>query len=38
VVDDEEFCIATMKALFESQGMDAENITDSCMDGKEAYD
>ena len=36
VVDDEEFCIAAMKAMFKVLGIDNVNHVDFCIDGQEA--
>ena len=38
VVDDEEFCIAAMKAMLESAGIDINHQVDFCSDGQEAID
>ena len=38
VVDDEEFCLSTMKALFKQLNFDFEKQCDFCIDGKEAID
>jgi len=36
VVDDEEFCMATMRHLLNSMGIDADNLVDFCINGREA--
>ena len=36
VVDDEEFCIAAMKSLLQSAGIDTDHQVDFCINGKEA--
>ena len=36
VVDDEEFCIASMKAILQGAGVDVDNLVDYCITGKEA--
>ena len=38
VVDDEEFCIATMKALFDNCGFNSEYEIDFCINGQECVD
>ena len=38
VVDDEEFCIATMRAIFELCGFNCDYQIDFCINGKECYD
>jgi len=36
VADDEEFCIASMKAILDKVGIDTVNQVDFCINGKEA--
>ena len=36
VIDDEEFCIAAMKAMLGLVGVDVINYVDFCINGKEA--
>lgn len=36
VVDDEEFCISSMKVMLKKAGLDTENQVDFCINGKEA--
>ena len=36
VVDDEEFCIATMKAMLKRAGIDTKYQVDFCITGQEA--
>lgn len=36
MVDDEEYCLSTMRFLLSKAGVDVENTVDFCMDGKEA--
>ena len=36
VVDDEEFCISSMKAILHSCGINVELQVDFCINGKEA--
>ena len=36
MVDDEEFCISAMRAIFERVGINCEDQMDFCMSGKEA--
>ena len=36
IVDDEEFCIATMRIIFKSCGFDCEKEMDFCIDGQES--
>ena len=36
VIDDEEFCIAAMKAMLKSGGIDIVHQVDFCTDGQEA--
>ena len=38
IVDDEEFCMTTIKCLIEALGIDPQYIVDNCMNGKEALD
>ena len=38
IVDDEEFCIATMRAMFENYGFNSEFGIDFCINGKEAVE
>ena len=38
VIDDEEFCIAAMKAMLGLIGIDVTNYVDFCINGKEAID
>jgi CheY-like chemotaxis protein len=38
VVDDEEFCIESMKAMLFVAGMDTEYQVDFCIHGQEALD
>ena len=38
MVDDEEFCIATMRGIFESCGFNCELEVDFCIDGQESLD
>jgi CheY-like chemotaxis protein len=38
VVDDEEFCIASMKSMLYSSGADTEYQVDFCITGQEALD
>jgi len=38
VTDDEEFCIASMRNILESVGVDIQNQVDYCIDGQEAID
>ena len=38
IVDDEEFCIATMRAMFENYGFSSEFGIDFCINGKEAVE
>ena len=38
VVDDEEFCLAAIKALMSIIGIDIIHHVDFCMDGMEALD
>ena len=38
VVDDEEFCIATMKAIFKICGFNCDYQIDFCMNGQESID
>ena len=36
VVDDEEFCISSMKSIFAGARVDVENNVDFCINGQEA--
>lgn len=36
VVDDEEFCLNSMKVILRSLGIDVENQVDFCIDGEDA--
>ena len=36
VVDDEEFCLTTMKSIMQSSGLDVENKVDFCISGQDA--
>ena len=36
MVDDEEFCIASMKSIFMGAGVDIKNKIDFCINGQEA--
>ena len=36
IVDDEEFCISAMKAIFESVGINCEHQLDFCISGEES--
>ena len=38
VVDDEEFCLSSMRAILFSQGIDVDYQVDFCISGKEALD
>ena len=38
VVDDEEFCITTMKQILKVSGIDIENVLDLCYDGNDAVE
>ena len=38
VVDDEEFCIATMRAIFQNVGFDCDYEVDFCINGQECLD
>ena len=38
VVDDEEFCIATMRAIFDSCGFNSDFEIDYCINGQECAD
>lgn len=38
VVDDEEFCLTTMKSILFNLGIDTENQVDFCITGLEALD
>lgn len=38
IVDDEEFCITTMKHIFKSIGVDIDHTIDYCFTGKEAIE
>ena len=38
VIDDEEFCIAAMKAMLGLVGVDVFNYVDFCINGKEAIE
>ena len=38
VIDDEEFCIASMKAILQKIGIDIENQVDFCITGLEAVE
>ena len=38
VADDEEFCIASMRAILQLAGLDVENQVDFCITGKEAFE
>ena len=37
VVDDEEFCISSMRAILHSQGINVDYQVDYCINGKEAF-
>jgi two-component system sensor histidine kinase/response regulator len=36
LVDDEEFCIATLTSLLQCQKIDTVNLVDTCLNGEEA--
>ena len=38
VVDDEEFCIAIMRAIFQNVGFDCDYEVDFCINGQECLD
>jgi CheY-like chemotaxis protein len=38
LIDDEEFCLSSMRAILFNLGIDIENNVDICMNGKEAVD
>ena len=38
VVDDEEFCIAAMKGMLNSSGIEISHHVDFCINGKEAIE
>ena len=38
VVDDEEFCLTTLKSILFNLGIDTENKVDFCLTGLEAYE
>ena len=38
VIDDEEFCIASMKAMLFSAGADTKHQVDFCITGQEGLD
>ena len=38
IVDDEEFCIATMQSLFTAAKVDIKNNVDFCINGEEALE
>ncbi len=38
MVDDEEFCISSMKAIMEKAGLDVNYQVDFCITGLEAFD
>ena len=38
MVDDEEFCISSIKSIMESAGIDVENKVDFCINGQEAVE
>ena len=38
VVDDEEFCISTMRAIFENFGFNCDYQIDFCINGQESLD
>ena len=38
VVDDEEFCLASMKAILMKSGVNVDYQVDFCINGKEAYE
>jgi CheY-like chemotaxis protein len=38
LVDDEEFCLSSMKVILQSLGIDTKHRVDCCITGKEALD
>ena len=38
IVDDEEFCISTMRAMFESCGFNCDFKIDFCLNGQESLE